>query len=125
MYAQLDGGLAYNGKYDYVPKAPKQMDPEDLSVVFDKESGTANISWREYNGEMNEYIHLERRKSESEPWEVVMDSLECFFEVDRSYPNYIAVNDIEALSGYDLFTNLSRWIEESVESQADWDDWKN
>lgn len=37
----------------------------------------------------------------------------------------VSVNDIEALSGYDLFTNLSRWIEESVESQANWDDWKN
>ncbi len=102
MYAQLDGGLAYNGKYDYVPKAPKQMDPEDLSVVFDKESGTANISWREYNGEMNEYIHLERRKSESEPWEVVMDSLEWFAEIDPSLPNRIGVSAIEAQQGWEF-----------------------
>ena len=102
MYAQLDGGLAYNGKYDYVPKAPKQMDPEDLSVVFDKESGTANISWCEYNGEMNEYIHLERRKSESEPWEVVMDSLEWFVEIDPSLPNRIGASAIEAQQGWEF-----------------------
>lgn len=37
----------------------------------------------------------------------------------------MTVNDVEALTGFDLFTNLPRLVEESVESQADWNDWKN
>ncbi|MBO4810917.1 MAG: hypothetical protein J5552_05050 [Prevotella sp.] len=73
MYSQLDGGLAYNGKYDYVPRAPKQHDPKDLVVDFNKETNTIDFMWYEYNGEMNEYIHLERRENASKPWTVVMD----------------------------------------------------
>ena len=73
MYAKLDGGLAYNGKYDYVPKAPTQRDPKDLVVTLDGKNGTANIRWYEYNGEQNEYIHVECRKSESDEWHVVAD----------------------------------------------------
>ena len=36
----------------------------------------------------------------------------------------VSVNDVEMLVGYNLFTNLRDWIEEKVESQADWDNWK-
>lgn len=36
----------------------------------------------------------------------------------------VSVNDIEALVGYDLFTNLDDKIEEAVEAQAAWDEWK-
>ena len=73
MYAQLDGGLAYNGRYDYAPRAPKQQDPKDLVVDFDKKSQTATVTWYEYNGEMNEYLNIERRETEASPWTVVAD----------------------------------------------------
>ncbi len=73
MYAQLDGGVGYNGKYDYVPKAPRQQAPADLVVDFDSDRQTATISWMEYNGEMNDYIHLECLKTGSSGWEVVAD----------------------------------------------------
>lgn len=36
----------------------------------------------------------------------------------------VSVNDVEALIGYDLFTNLSDRIEEAIEAQARWEDWK-
>ena len=35
----------------------------------------------------------------------------------------VSVNDIESLIGCDLFTNLNDSFEESVESQAFWEDW--
>ena len=73
MYSQLDGGLAYNGKYDYVPRAPKQFAPKDLTIDFDKAAGTATLSWYEYNHEMNEYIHVERRQGPTQSWEVAID----------------------------------------------------
>lgn len=73
MYAQLDGGLAYNGKYDYVPRAPKQQDPTDLTVAFDRNTKTATLSWQEHNGEMNEYIHVDCRKTGSTTWETVAE----------------------------------------------------
>ena len=73
MYSQLDGGLAYNGKYDYVPKAPKQQDPKDLVIDFNKEKGTIDFMWYEYNGEMNEYIRLECRKGDGNGWTTAME----------------------------------------------------
>ena len=36
----------------------------------------------------------------------------------------VSVNDVEALIGYNLFTNLSDQIEEKVEALSSWDDWK-
>ncbi len=36
----------------------------------------------------------------------------------------VSVNDVEALIGYDLFTNLNDRIEDIIESQNNWDDWK-
>ena len=73
MYSQLDGGLAYNGKYDYAPKAPKQQAPKDLEVYFDIKTGIADLLWYEYNHEMNEYIHVECRKGSGKSWEVIRD----------------------------------------------------
>ena len=73
MYSQLDGGVGYNGKYDYVPKCPKQQDPKDLAVVFNRETGKADLLWYDYNHEMNEYIHAECRKGNNQSWEVVRD----------------------------------------------------
>ncbi len=35
----------------------------------------------------------------------------------------VSVNDVEALVGFDLFTNLSDKIEEAVEAEASWEEW--
>lgn len=68
MYAQLDGGLAYNGKYDYAPRVPAQRDPSNLIITFDKNSHTAALSWYDPNGEMNVSVSVERRKSSTDSW---------------------------------------------------------
>ena len=36
----------------------------------------------------------------------------------------VSVNDVESLIGYDIFTNLNDKIENDVENQADWNNWK-
>ena len=35
----------------------------------------------------------------------------------------VSVNDVEALTGYDLFTNLNDRTEDSIESNAEWTEW--
>jgi hypothetical protein len=96
MYSKLDGGLAYNGKYDYVPKAPEQRDPKDLTVSYDSKNNKASIRWFEYNGEQNEYIHIECRKSQSDEWTVVAD----ITGIENS--GYFTVDDIEARLGWEF-----------------------
>ena len=68
MYAQLDGGLAYNGKFDYAPKVPTQKDPGDLTITFDKNAHTATLKWYDYNGELNTSVSVEKRKSSTDTW---------------------------------------------------------
>ena len=69
MYAQLNSGVGYNGKYDYAPKLPKQGDPSNLTVEYDKTKHAATLSWHEPNGELNQRHVLQRRLSESYRWE--------------------------------------------------------
>ena len=71
MYAKLDGGLAYNGKFDYAPKVPTQRDPSNLDIVFDKNAHTAALSWYEPNGELNVSVSVECRKSASDSWKEI------------------------------------------------------
>ena len=71
MYANLDGGLAYNGKYDYAPNVPVQKDPGDLVVEFDKKTQKATLTWQEYNGELNTTMQVERRPGEGQSWTTI------------------------------------------------------
>ncbi len=70
-YAGMNSGVGYNGKYDFVPKTPKQYDPSDLTVSFDKRSHVAVLSWKDYNGEMNASMSIMRRKTTATPWEKI------------------------------------------------------
>ena len=93
MYAQLDGGLAYNGKYDYAPKVPAQKDPSDLIVEFDKDTHVAKLTWHEYNGELNADIRVERRQSQTSAWVVV-----SHVEMQETEADY-TFEDADAVSG--------------------------
>ena len=94
MYAKLDGGLAYNAKYDYAPKVPAQKDPSDLAITFDKSTRTATLSWYEPNGEMNVSLAVERRKSAAEAWEEIAQV--AMKETAAQYE----FNDTQAETGY-------------------------
>ena len=69
-YANKESGMAYNSTYNVVPKLPKMKDPSDLSVRYDKDNHTATLTWREYNGEYNGGITIERRMP-GEAWQTV------------------------------------------------------
>lgn len=69
-YANKESGMAYSSTYNVVPKLPKMKDPSDFSVRYDKDSHTATLTWREYNGEYNGGITIERRMP-GEAWQTV------------------------------------------------------
>lgn len=71
-YANKESGMAYNSLYNVVPKLPKMKAPTDLSVRYDKDNHTATLTWREYNGEYNGGITIERRMP-GEAWQTVGD----------------------------------------------------
>ncbi len=92
MFSKLDGGLAYNGKYDYVPRTPRMYDPSDLTITFDKNTHVAVLTWHEYNGEYNQSISVERRMGDGHRWEVIAEVPMQESEADYSFEDTEAVN---------------------------------
>ena len=72
-YANMKTGMGYNGRYDFIPKTPRQGSPQNIEVSYDKQSRTAHLRWYEPNGEMNQTHRVERRLSESSRWETLAD----------------------------------------------------
>ena len=73
MYANLDGGVGYNGRYDYAPTVPEQYDPSDLVLVYDRSAQAVKLTWKDYNGDFNSGIYVERRQSENHSWATIAD----------------------------------------------------
>ncbi len=71
-YATINSGLGYKGK-EFVPKVPPQVPPTDLSIDFDATTSKATLTWTESNGEMNEYIYVQKRENSSQTWVTVVD----------------------------------------------------
>lgn len=71
MYANMDAGLGYNGKYDYVPNTPKQYAPSNIVVEFNNNEKVATLQWYDRNGEMNNSMVLKRRAGLGKTWEIV------------------------------------------------------
>ena len=70
-YANKKSGMAYNSMYNVVPKLPKMKAPANIMVGYDSKTTTATITWREYNGEYNESMQVQRRVDGSSNWETI------------------------------------------------------
>ncbi len=93
-YANKQSGIAYNSAYNVVPKLPKMKDPSELTVSYDGKTTTATLKWKEYNGEYNTSIIVQRKKSSAHAWE---DIAEITPEEGAASYTY---QDTEALNGY-------------------------
>ena len=68
-YASMKAPMAYNGKYDFVPKTPKQYAPTNFSVEYDNKNGVAVLKWDDKNGEMNSSMTIMRKAGSTKAWE--------------------------------------------------------
>lgn len=73
-YATMNTGLAYNGKYDYVPKAPRLYKPSDLEATFNANKMTCTLKWTSKNGDLANTVQLQRRAN-SGRWETISEWL--------------------------------------------------
>ena len=67
-YATVNSGVGYNGKYEFVPTAPRQYPPSKFKVSY--EGNTATVSWYDANGEYNQLMQLERKERGGQ-WQVI------------------------------------------------------
>ena len=69
-YASINSGVGYNGRYDFIPKNPRQYPPSDFKAQT--EGDKVAFSWRDRNGEYNQLVQIER-KPKGGQWEPFMD----------------------------------------------------
>lgn len=94
IYSQMESGLGYNGKYDYVPTAPKQYAPSNFSVEYDNKKGLAVLKWDDKNGEMNSSMSIMRKAGSGKAWEVL-----CNVAIQEDAASY-TFTDSAAMIGY-------------------------
>ena len=94
-YATINSGLGFKGK-EYVPKTPPQVPPTDLSIDYDAASGKATLTWTESNGEMNDYIYVQRRENSYQAWVTVVD-----VPLKEETGTY-TVSDVDAKDGWEF-----------------------
>lgn len=99
-YANKKSGMAYNSSYNVIPKLPKMKDPTGFTVHYDGKNTTATMTWREYNGEYNTSMVVQRRKTSSSPWETIATITPKEKAADYVY------RDSTALNGYYYRVNI-------------------
>ena len=93
-YAAMKAPMAYNGKYDFVPKTPKQYAPSNFSVEYDNKKGLAVLKWDDKNGEMNSSMSILRKAGSGKAWEVL-----CNVAIQEDAASY-TFTDSAAMIGY-------------------------
>ena len=93
-YAAMKAPMAYNGKYDFVPKTPKQYAPSNFSVEYDNKKGLAVLKWDDKNGEMNSSMSIMRKAGSGKAWEAL-----CNVAIQEDAASY-TFTDSAAMIGY-------------------------
>lgn len=68
-YAALPEKLAYNEKYEFVPKTPKTYAAEGFTATFVPRTSICNLSWKNPSGEFTDSMFVERKNGEKGTWE--------------------------------------------------------
>lgn len=90
-YAELQSPLAYSGRYDKIPGAPRLYGPQEATLSYKPGTKTNVITWKDVNGEFNTDMWVERR--EGTEWTRIMTAKQA--EEEGSYTCRDAVGDAE------------------------------
>jgi len=118
-YATLDGGLAYNGKYDYAPKTPRQYDPINFKATY--ADGKAVITWRDRNGEHNQLMEVQRKRQGGQ-WQVIATIDQQEYPANYTYTDDQAQADdqyrihLKDIDGRDRYTNAAIEVGDVIET---------
>ena len=93
-YSQMNTGVGYNGKYEFIPTVPPQGSVSDFAVAFDKDTHTATLSWYDPNGDMSYGVYVERSPGRGMSFSQIAE-----IERKEQAGKYTFV-DTEAVNGY-------------------------
>ncbi len=69
-YANMETGLAYNAKYEYVPKIVYNA-PGEMTLNYTKRTGLVELAWSDPNGDMIDSIVVECKLPGSSMWKKI------------------------------------------------------
>ncbi|MBQ7180383.1 MAG: hypothetical protein IJR87_03730, partial [Bacteroidaceae bacterium] len=107
-YADLQTGLAYNGKYEKVP-VPRLFGPQKASISFSATARANVISWHDVNGEFNSDMWVERRKDGR--W----SRLETIAQQEEE-ANYTCLDTLQQLESYAYRVGLKTYTGKTMYS---------
>lgn len=117
-YSQMETGLAYNKKNEFIPKNPRQYAASGLSLKFDPETKQATLKWTDRNGEYNQSMEVQTKVG-SGKWETVFTPEQK--ETEAVYSTTITANAgtkfrvrIVDLTGKELLSSELTAIDESL-----------
>lgn len=120
-YASKPSAIAYDSRYEYVPALPKMYPPSDLAVIYDKSTQTSRLTWKEYNGEYNGSMTVERKRTSSGNWETVASiplqeeaGEYTFDDTDATNGSYYRIHVVDA-------AGTSHYTREQMASASDFE----
>ncbi len=67
-YAAMNPGVGYNGKYNFIPKSPRQYGISNYKMTT--EGSNITLSWSDRNGEYNQMMEVQRKLNGGQ-WETI------------------------------------------------------
>ena len=119
-YAGMETGLGYNRQFEKIPTLPRQYNPSNLAVSFDKASHSVTLTWHDVNGEYNQLMEIQVKKPGSSIWnsaavihphEAESDYSETIEGLD-GYKYRIHITD---LKGKDRYTNEATAVNDNLQ----------
>ena len=107
-YASINGGVGYNGKYDFVPTTPPQYGPSKFTQKV-LTTGKTRLSWYDSNGEFNQLMEVQMKDAQG-LW-VVLDTITqkeaasaYSYEIDNDDENILYRLHLIDLNGKEYYT---------------------
>lgn len=108
-YATINGGVGYNGKYDFVPTTPPQYGPTKFTQRV-LSTGKTRLSWYDSNGEFNQLMEVQMKDAQG-LW-VVLDTIaqkeaasSYSYEIDNADENILYRLHLIDLNGKEYYTS--------------------
>ena len=84
-YANKETQVGYDAQYEKVPNIPQQYAPTRLVAKYDKDAGSVVLTWHESNGELNQSMVIQQKKTGSSIWTDVATPEQQEEEADYTY----------------------------------------
>ncbi len=119
-YNSVNTAPGYNRAYEKVPTTPKMKAPTGLVANYDKETQKVTLEWHEYNGEYNQKMVVQRKRTGSSSWTTIEtitqkeDAADYQITIDGFDGDNFRIS-ITDMAGYTLQSNIAAAVNENLQ----------